>query len=154
MDIGRLNININGIASTGFNGNHAVFEEIGTRLGILIPDDYVSFIRTVDGGHPEIGSFVVPGSSPENFFDVSWFYSFANPQVENIQRAIDRWANVLGPRNLPIGKDGGGNQIYLNFNEPVVSVWLYLHDENGAKIKVADSFEAFIAGLTANPDFI
>ena len=154
MNIARLNVNVNGKVSNGFGGDSDIFEKIESRIGGRLPVEYVNFIRVADGGHPEIGSFLVPGSHPDNFFDIDWFYSFDDQRIENISVAIDRWGNELGSGTLPIGKDGGGNQIYLNLNDSLPSVWLYLHDENGAKIKIANSFQEFIASLTANPDFI
>ncbi|EFF73981.1 hypothetical protein [Achromobacter piechaudii] len=33
-------------------------------------------------------------------------------------------------------------------------VWLYLHDEGPVSVKLADSFEEFIAGLSVDPDNI
>lgn len=146
-------MNANGKPSRGFCEGSAIFEEIGSRIGGALPASYVDFIRVADGGHPEIGSFLVPGGSPDNFFEINWFYSFSDQRVENIGAAIDRWGDALGDGALPFGKDGGGNQIYLNLNDSTPTVWIYLHDENGARIKLANSFAEFIAGLTENPNF-
>jgi hypothetical protein len=49
---------------------------------------------------------------------------------------------------------GGDNQFYLDLNEATPSVWIYLHDENEARVKLANSLEEFIDGLNVNPDYL
>ena len=152
MDIGRLKININGKPSPGFKGADSAFHEIASLVGGQLPESYIRFIRQVDGGHPEIGSFRGPGDDPNNMFEVDWFYSVGNPAVKTVKDAIASWGAVLGAGTLPIGRDGGGNQIYISLDSS--SVWLYLHDEGGKRLRVADNFEHFVDSLVMNPDFI
>ncbi len=154
MNIERLNININGVSVSGYDGNDTVFAEVGLRVGGVLPTSYVDFIRKVDGGHPEVGCFYPQDGNPHNLFSVDWFYSFANLNVENVSTALDGWSAVLGQHAMPIGRDAGGNQIYLALDVAEPSVWIYLHDENGSRVKLANSFEQFLSGLMLNPDFI
>jgi hypothetical protein len=90
----------------------------------------------------------------ENIFDIDCFYSVANPKLESIKSALEKYGKLLGPKSLPIAEDGGGNQFYLSLSTQPSSVWLYLHDEGGRRIKLANSFEEFISGLFSNPDHI
>ncbi len=154
MDIGRLNVNVGGKASIGFSGDAVLFDDIGSRVGGDLPREYIYFIQTVDGGHPEVGSFLLPGGNADNYFDINWFYSFGDVRIENIDCALGRWSDVLGPGMLPIGTDAGGNQIYLDLNDSPSAVWLYIHDEDKSRIRVADSFGDFVSSLTMNPDFV
>jgi SMI1 / KNR4 family (SUKH-1) len=154
MNTERLNVNVSGKPSSGFNGSDLTVKEVEAVVGFKLPQDYLDFINKVDGGHPEVGSFHPLESSSPNSFTVDWFYSFANPDVENIKSAVKAWNGLLGEKTLPIGRDAGGNQIYLLVNKLVPSVWLFLHDENGRRVKLAESLEEFIAGLTINSDFI
>jgi len=155
MNLERLNINVNGIPSPGFSGEHSLFERLAGLVGSDMPNDYIQFILEVDGGHPEVGCFRVMGDyNSNNIFDVDCFYSLNNSSVESVENEFSKWVSILGPRNLPIGRDGGGNQIYLNFVNELPSVWLYLHDEEGAKLKISNSFTEFLDGLFMNPDFI
>lgn len=151
MNLERLNINIQGKPSVGFIGQDEV---VGSAMYGKAPNSYKKFLRYADGGHPEIGCFFPQGSNSENIFEVDWFYSIANNQIELLSDAQKDWGNLLGYLMAPIGRDGGGNQIYLDLTSDVASVWLYLHDENGKRLKIADSFEQFIDGLIMNPDFI
>lgn len=112
-------------------------------------------MKRADGGHPEIGCFRPLGSGvPGNLFSVDWFYSLANPAIENVRVAFAMWSSLLGEKTLPLGADGGGNQIYLQLSEAESSVWLYLHDEGGKRVKIANNLEDFIDSLELNPDFI
>ncbi len=154
MNIERLNINVNGVPSVGFNGGDAAFQEVASLVGGLLPKSYIEFMKRADGGHPEIGCFYPQGSDPTNMFEIDWFYSLGNPRVERVKDVIAIWGAVLGTQTLPIGRDGGGNQIYIDLGGSSPSIWLYLHDENGKRLKLSDSFEEFLDGLLMNPDFI
>ena len=155
MNIERLNININGVSSPGFSGDNSVFSELAVLVGDEIPGDYIEFVAQANGGHPEIGCFSVIGDdTKDNLFDVDWFYSVNSSSIENVRNAILQWGGLLGPKKLPIGRDGGDNQIYLNLEDETPTVWLYLHDENEARLKLSNSFPEFLDGLIMNPDFI
>jgi hypothetical protein len=155
MNLERLNINVNGVASPGFLGDNSLFVELVGLVGSELPIDYIKFISKVDGGHPEIGSFrVLDEGCSNNFFDIDWFYAVGNSSVENVKDALSRWRIFLGEKNMPIGRDGGGNQIYLNLTDETPSVWLYLHDEGELRLKISNSFSGFLDGLIMNPDFI
>jgi hypothetical protein len=147
MDIKRLNVNVGGEPSAGFEGNASVFDEVVSYTGKTLPEAYIQFIRTADGGCPEIGSFFPKGGDPDNEFEINRIYSFSNPDGENVRDAIMGWKDVLGSDKFPFAEDGGGNQIYLDLGDSTPSVWIYLHDEDGARVKIADSFEEFIDGL-------
>ena len=74
--------------------------------------------------------------------------------MELVQDVLEKWVPFLGNRTLPIGRDGGGNQIFLDMNSEPETVWIVLHDTGMKKIKIAGSFESFIDSLKPNPDFI
>lgn len=154
MNIDRLNINVGGVASPGFSGDAAELDRLAATAGGVLPDSYVAFLRAADGGHPEVGSFSVQEGEPDELFDVDWFFSVADPRVERVADALSQWSAVLGPGALPIGRDGGGNVIYLRLGPPDPPVWLYVHDARVREHKIADTFSAFIDGLHENPDFI
>lgn len=153
MNLERLNINIDGMPASGFIGSDDLFSNVAARVGCRLPDEYIDFIREVDGGHPEVGTFFLRCET-ENSFSIDWFYTFSNPHVENVNAALDGWGKVLGSLVLPIARDAGGNQFCLDLNDAIPSVWIYLHDENVGKIKLTDSFVEFLATLTTNPEFI
>lgn len=154
MKIDRLNINHLGVSVPGFIGCGIVFDELEAIVGAAIPLEYIEFIRSADGGHPEASCFSVPNGDVGNIVEVDTFYSIANPDLESIKSALADYASILGPKTLPVGRDGGGNQFYILLDSLPSSVWLYVHDENGKRVKLAESFCDFISGLFLNPDFI
>lgn len=155
MNIERLNINVGGVTSPRFSGDSALLADLESLVGCKIPAEYVGFLGEANGGHPEIGCFTILGEeNDDNLFEVDSFYSIDNPAVDNVKDILVNWIETLGAKNLPIGSDGGGNQIYLNLEDEQSSVWLYLHDEGGARLKLANGLTEFLDGLIINPDFI
>ena len=154
MDLERLNINIGGFPSLGYQGDINVFEHIASLVGAPLPSSYLELIRTADGGHPEIGCFSPLGADDESFFEIDCFYAVGNYDVERVQDVIEKWRSLLGEYTLPIGRDGGGNQIFLDMSSGSEVVWIFLHDNGTKKVKVAESLKAFIDRLRSNPDFI
>jgi hypothetical protein len=150
MNVARLNINVGGKPTLGFTGNASEFVELGRLVGGELPASYLELMRHADGGHPEIGS--CPPLNDE-LFDLDRFYALANPNVENVRDVHARWSSVLGHGMLPLGEDGGGNQVYIALLDSPPAVWLYRH-ESGERLKLASSLEAFIEALVSNPDFI
>lgn len=153
MNLERLNLNFGGEPVKGLRGGDSQLRQLASAVGADLPLGYVAFLRHSDGGHPEIGTFRPEGAAPENKFDVDWFYSLAGPFQHNLMRALKDWGPTLGKGALPIGRDGGGNQIYIDFTRSA-SVWLYLHDEDGKRLRIADGFEQFVAMLEADADLI
>ncbi|WP_422527053.1 SMI1/KNR4 family protein [Serratia fonticola] len=151
MNIDRLNINNGGSPTLGFSGDVSLISDIEKTLGFTLPGDYIAMLKQHDGGHPELDTYSL---TQDNTFGVSKFYSIGNPNYETLENAISRWGLVLGKGMLPIARDGGDNQFYLDLNEATPSVWIYLHDENEARVKLANSLEEFIDGLNVNPDYL
>jgi len=139
MDVERLNVNDRGRPVSGLSGGEALIRDLESRLGSALPPAYVDFLRHANGGHPEIGCFRPLDSVVENIFDVDRFYSLGGSATDSIDRALRDWQRVLGTNALPIGRDGGGNQLYIDITDG--SVWLFLHDESNRRLRVADSFD-------------
>ena len=153
MDVARLNINVGGCPSPGFAGNDAEFVELGRLVGGPLPASYQELMRYADGGHPEVGSCHLPDGQDGGLFDVDCLYALASHEVERVRDVHATWAPILGAGMLPLGRDGGGNQVYVALCEEPASVWLYRH-ESGQRLKLANSLETFIGSLIQNPDFI
>ena len=150
----ELNISVGGVQVPGFSGDPSLLRDLEELVGCRLPLDYIEFLMCADGGCPELNCIQVPGDDPENIFGVNSFYSLANPCVENIQSALNSYSHLLGPHNLPIGRDGGGNQFYLMLDADPQSVWVYLLDEGGVRVKLANSFGEFVSQLHVDPDYI
>lgn len=153
MDISHLHINVGGQPSPPYLGSDAALDVLAAAAGGPLPASYVAFLRQADGGHPEFGAFLPDGAASGEWSDVDWFYGVANPAVEYVGEVLAAWRATLGRGALPIGRDGGGNQLFLQLDQPSAPVWLWMHDPEGRR-KVADDFAAFVAALQQNPDLI
>ncbi|MCF5664590.1 hypothetical protein GIV47_06380 [Pseudomonas marginalis] len=152
MNIAELNINVGGRPSVGFSGDDSSVRALEARLGRRLPETYLQFIRSANGGHPEAGSFFL-NASPDASVSVDWFYSLGDAGIDSLDKALDDWAQVLGPFMLPIGRDGGGSQFYISLDSPSGSVWYYSH-EGSERTQLADSFDKFLQQLQVHQDFI
>lgn len=153
MNLDRINININGNPSPPLSDAREKITVLEDQLGAKLPHDYITLLSKHDGGHPEVGCFNTKENNSEGF-EIAWFYAFSNPKIENIFTAYAKWFPELGKSALPIGRDGGGNQIYFDFGEAPPSIWIFLHDGNMKRLRVADNLGEFIDSLYIDPDFI
>ena len=113
-------------------------------------------MRHSNGGHPERNSFKPNGLAEDVLWGVNRFY-FLNDDQDNLEglwAATKEWRGVLKTNFVPIGNDGGGNQLLLLFNQDPPTVELCIHDEGFRIIHVADSFGEFVDMLTEDPDMI
>jgi hypothetical protein len=60
----------------------------------------------------------------------------------------------LGDRSIPIGEDGGGNQIFMDTSTVPPSVKLAVFEGAVSNKPVAPSLSDFLALLHVDPDFI
>jgi hypothetical protein len=61
---------------------------------------------------------------------------------------------VLGAYVIPIGNNGGGDQLCLCFDVSPPAVAICLHDEDFDRVDAADSFGDLIDALRLDPDAI
>jgi hypothetical protein len=114
-----------------------------SRFDVKLPDDYLSFLRFSNGGHPKCGSFESPSGDEPSFWTINLFYHLEDERddLEGLWGATDEWQPFLPPKTIPIGDDGCGNQIALSCETG--SVHLCLH-EGMHLIPIASSFSDFL----------
>lgn len=94
MGIERLGMNFGGRRSSGYGGEF----DVSMLVHGAIPCDYIEFIRTADGGHPEVGSFKLPGGNEQNVLSVDVFYSWSDSHGRNIRQAMGVGATCWASR--------------------------------------------------------
>ncbi len=101
-----------------------------------LPESYLLFLKEHDGAKPE-----------DNVFNLSERNSAGVERFVPISESIGVRDAVEGfPRNmLPIAWATGGNFVYLNPASGAVYFWD--HENDSTDMKLADSFEGFIAAL-------
>ena len=125
-------------------------------FSIKLPLDYIKLLNYSNGGHPQLDSFVPVGHSENNRWAIDTFYYLSESNKDdhnNIWRVTKEWRNYIGIENIPIGRDAGGNQIFID-NSSNGSVFLCIHDENFKKVEIAKSLNHFIDLLEEDPDMI
>jgi hypothetical protein len=131
----------------------AAFER---QIGHSLPPEYLQLLRFVNGGHPQLDSFVPKGADEDNKWAVNIFYNLGPDKndIGGLWKAVEGWQKVLGKLRLPIACDSGGNQIVLNLRKEPATVELCIHDEGFHIVPVADSLEQFLDFLSVDPDMI
>lgn len=123
---------------------------------VRLPETYISLLNHANGGHPEIDAFQPKGAREPGLCGISRFY-FLNDDRENLSgvwRATKAYLPHVSGNVIAIANDGGGNQIFLCFDDDPPSVKMGFHEEGMRLILVADSFEEFIDMLCVDPDMV
>jgi hypothetical protein len=112
---------------------------------IKLPQDYVSFLRFTNGGHPSCGSFTPPNMKQPAAWDVNLFFFLDDDTsaVTGLWCRTRAWQDCVTPNEIPIANDPCGDVIVLSYDEDVPSVKLYVH-EGQYYLNVANSFSDFI----------
>jgi hypothetical protein len=155
-DLAEINMNEGGDPVTRKPPTAAQVSRFQTHFGVVLPNEYLEFLRHANGGSPEIDSFRPKGLVEDDLWGVNRFYFLNNDRedLEGVWKATEEWRAVLHTNIVAIGDDAGGNQIILLFDKMPPSVELCIHDEGMRMIHVADSFGEFIDMLTEDPDMI
>ncbi|MGC5700627.1 SMI1/KNR4 family protein [Pseudomonas sp. NFXW11] len=125
--------------------------EFQARHGIKLPDDYVAFIRSINGGIPTLNFF----TNEECEFVVETFHhlSLIDDQDDcyNISIASAWPSEDLGRTLIAIAGDGSGDQLVFDLSlGPQVRLWR--HDDGQQPVIIAASFADFIDRLEPEPE--
>jgi hypothetical protein len=120
-----------------------------------LPLDYVTFLKTVNGGYPRLRRFELPDGSAyslNNFYslgsesrlpsEVAEKWEYGNLWAETRVRRMD-----IGDSIIPIGRDNIGDQIVLDFSRQPPSVGIALHEQRFEIATIAASFSDFLEQL-------
>jgi hypothetical protein len=127
-----------------------------TIVETSLPKDYLAHLRKYNGGYPVPAAFNFsdgsPGSTVEEFFRIN-SHETHNDFVRNLKLYSER----LPDEFLPIAYDAFGNIVCLGLRQHRGEVYFWDHEfeaDDGEQptmrnmVKIADSFEAFLNGLT------
>jgi hypothetical protein len=150
-DLREININDGGQPVTRPAPTPEQIARFERRHGVTLPDEYVALLKHANGGHPELDTFWP--AHLDGPWSVNDFYPLDDGREFSVDWHMVHWAPYIGERTVPIGRDGGDNQIFLDLNDPSAPVRLCIHDEDFRVIDVAPSFAEFIDLLHVNPDY-
>ena len=91
-------------------------EKFEEKIDAKLPKDYVEFLLKYNGGRPKQDAYnnmIEPINSQIDGGAVSWFYTLAEDYHYNLFKNYQIFENRMPKELIPIGDDGGGNQICL-----------------------------------------
>ena len=155
-NLSDLNINEGGRPIARPAPTPAIIDAFERRFGIPLPDDYVTFLRHANGGHPELNLIEPVGRKGSAAWAVDHFYHLDDDRSssESLWVVTERWQRILGKDFIPFATDGGGNQFVFDLSTSPPAVKGCVNDRNFSLVEIAPSFEAFIGGLSVDPDMI
>lgn len=122
-------------------------------LGIEFPDLYRSVIRRFSGSFGDAEFRVDRPLDGLDVCGVGLILSLLPHSRNSIYTVMSAWEeHGLSPRLVPIGEDGGGNYLCLDYRESdVPSVAFYFHELWGDDgiMKVCNSFDELLERITA-----
>lgn len=154
-DITELGLNIGGNPVLRLPPSDAMIEAFEGQYELRLPKSYINFLKHTNGGCPELDSF----RPANNSFDTKWtidrFYFLSNEKTsfDCLWFKKEEWSSILGKHAIPIGRDGGGNQIYIDLKENG-AIMLCIHDEGFRGIEISTDFGQFVDSLEADPEMI
>jgi cell wall assembly regulator SMI1 len=132
-------------------------QEVESRLAIELPGDYRAFLLAHNGGRPVPDAFRLSG----RWEMVDRFLGIHEGEHDNLLDYVKAYEGRLPPELLPIAHDAFGNLLCLAVRSPEHG-GVYFWDHEGEAERgqppsydnvtcVAESFEDFLASLTALP---
>ncbi|EKE67535.1 SMI1/KNR4 family protein [Gallaecimonas xiamenensis] len=116
------------------------------KYGVKLPEDYVSFIQTVNGGAPSLNLYV----DDDMEFDVEAFYFLSLEADEEDYYSViaaSQWpTESIGRTVIAIAGDGSGDQLIFDLSLGQ-EVRLWRHDEEEEPEIIAASFSDFLSKL-------
>jgi hypothetical protein len=148
-------INVNSQDVTVTRKDISSFEE---KLKISLPISYKNYLLRCNGGNPDDGTYSMSENidGDEEFSGIDWFYSISNDYTTSLEKNINTFYGRVPYDMIPIGEDGGGNQICLGISgERYGKVYFWDHDWESDEDEpwyenvylIANSFEDFINKL-------
>ncbi|MEK0181796.1 SMI1/KNR4 family protein [Microcoleus anatoxicus] len=138
----------------------AQIKSLEQRLGMQLPQNYINFLLSHNGGFPEIGGFVYRSEVGNRLGVVNRFLGIHSGKYDNLDDYLmlykEREKRI--PSNLiPIANDPGGNLICLSIDGiDLGNVYFWDHDwesEDEAEVNysnvycIANSLEEFFQNL-------
>lgn len=143
-------------------GAPATEKEIGVlekELGCSLPEDYIQFLKTCNGGYLEYDILVELEDDASEYLSFCGLYKARNSREwECIPFELQQERkNDDFPRKkvLPIGRDGGSSRLFIDLRDGYKVVafvqglpeWTGLR-KNDALVVLADSFDEYLEKLT------
>jgi hypothetical protein len=155
-DLLELNMNEGGKPVTRLPPTESDIIKFQAEFGIVLPDEYVVFLRHSNGGHPELDAILLEGKEglPPRGVDHFYFLNSDQDGPQSLWSGASGWRKLLGPNFVAFAEDAGGNPYLFDLSTNPLAICTCLHDDHLALVRVSSSFGAFIDALELDPDMI
>lgn len=153
-NLAELNLNIGGKPVMRKPPSQKALSLLADLTKMPVEKDYIKFLMQSNGGHPQLNAFVPECNSQENVWSVDMFYHVDEDEIEHhhsVFKVLRDWKSQLRKGELPIGCDGGNNQICLGRQG---EIFIIVADGITKRYPVASSFTNFIDLLHEDSEFI
>ena len=142
--------------SPGLTVGRDAVKPIESKYGCALPDDYVDFLVTHNGGRPKPSVFTFEaGGNKTTDSLVQCFFGWCDDPDYGIESNLSAYAGRIVDGFCPIACDPFGNLLLLSLRkDDYGSVWFWDHEEEAEyhptmdnMDKVAGSFTEFVEGL-------
>lgn len=134
------------------------FELVEKLVGAQLPESYKSFLRTVNGGKPQLNSFLSEFEGNEQRWTIDRFLHLAattedTSDSEDVVWVYQQRGSKTARELLPVIVDNEGSYYCLDLGQEFYGrlVLLSRQEPEFSFLPIADSFEQFVDGLTVNP---
>jgi hypothetical protein len=121
------------------------------RLDLKFPEDYVAAAAQCPGGHPQRNRFTYLDPVLGNVrSSLAMLLDLSPDADEGVVSMTQLLADELPGRVIPIGDDGGGDYVCLDFRSdgpPTVAYFSHESEPSDDVIPLASSFSAFLQML-------
>jgi hypothetical protein len=125
-----------------------------SRIGVSFPADYRAFLRKYQGGVPAQTDFPLNDPQQDTALVASFLAVAPARGSRNIVGAMELLHDQLPERMIPIGMDGGGDFVLMDFRGQRPEIVYWHHERSGRPDQftfVASTFTEFL-NLLYEPD--
>lgn len=128
----------------------SLFEE---EIGIVLPLDYIAFLKEYNGGYPEPNYYQVG----KYCFIVQFFSGLHLESIEDLRREVEVFAGRIPSKSLPIAAMEGGDVLIMALDKKHYGqLYWWEHEIEDNRVDelrlVANSFSEFIEQLMPDLD--
>lgn len=128
--------------------------EVEDHIGYKLPSAYVDFVLLINGGDPELNTFLVEEDGQKYDWSINNFFYFGDGD-EMTESVMWNYQNKWGaPDNyFPFARDGGDNLFCFNLEKGEDAPVVMIYHPNGPDEPepISDNFVEFINGLKKSP---
>lgn len=157
LDHGKVGLDVQAVSFSerAPETNELAVARLERELSVRFPDDYRSFLLTVNGGRPSPSHLRFEHAGETDIFHVHFFFGVADPEVScDLKWNAELTRETRDPAILPIASDDYGCRFYLTISGPRSGEVLFgdLPQDGIVRYsRVADSFSGFLEMLAAYP---